>query len=220
MNNTAIILAGGIGSRMKISTPKQFLNINNKMIIEHTIEKFLKNKYIDNIIVVCQNEWIKKLKIRNLNIKIISGSTSRLESAYNGLKGCNIDTKNVLIHDAVRPFLENKLINTAIKKLEKYDATIPIISCSDSLINQNTMEYINRNDIKFIQTPQGFNYKIILDAYEKHINIKQKKKADFTDDFSLLLYYMPNTNYFFYEGDRMNMKITNKNDLENLNFKC
>ena len=220
MSNTAIILAGGIGSRMQNSTPKQFLDFNNKMMIEHTIDKFAKNKYINNIIVVCNNLWIEKLKNKNLNIKIITGGTSRLESSYNGIKECKKNTKNVLIHDAARPFVKNRLINRALKNLDKYNATIPVLSCIDSLINKNTMEYINRNDIKYVQTPQGFNYKIILDAYEKHMNIKQNEKVDFKDDFSLLLYYRPNVNYFFYEGDSLNFKITTQNDLKKINFKC
>ena len=217
MNNTVIILAGGIGSRMKNPIPKQFLEINERMIIEYTIDKFLSNKYINDIIVVCNKQWIDKVKNKNLNIKIIAGGNSRFESSYIGLKACNNNTKNVLIHDAVRPFVEDDLINKAIEKLENYDATIPVVSCSDSIINRKSMKYINRDDIKMIQTPQGFKFKIILDAYKKH---GKNKKSNFSDDFSLLLYYMPNIDYFFYKGNNSNFKITHQDDLDEKYFIC
>ena len=213
MINSAIILAGGNGTRMKSDIPKQFKVINNKMILEYSLKEFSNNKYIDEIILVCAKTWVNKIKKKYPYVKIVHGGKSRSESSFIGLKSCNPKTKNVLIHDSARPLINQKIINLCIQNLTRYDTSIPIINCDDSLINTDTMQYLNRDLIKIIQTPQGFNYKKIFNAYNEILSSKSGYQNIFNDDLSLLLNYLNDVKCCFYNGNKSNFKITNKEDL-------
>ena len=221
--NSAIILAGGSGVRMSQNIPKQFIKINNKMILEYSLDKFISNKNIDEFIIVCNQNWYEKIKDRfNNKIKVVIGGETRSLSSYQGLINCHNNCKNVLIHDAARPLITQKIINDNISTLNQHDAAVPIISNDDSLINSETMKYLDRDLIKKIQTPQGFRYKKILNAYNKFIRLKSNSKNLFKDDFSLLLNYSTNLNYLLYNGEESNFKITNQEDIIKLKFllKC
>ncbi len=139
--NSAIILAGGLGKRIGKNIPKQFLKINNKMIIDFSIEAFQKNKNIDEIIIVCHREWIKYINSKyDKKIKIIKGGETRSESSYYGLKSCNKNCKYVFIHDAARPFIDCELINSILYELKNYltknynlDAIVTSLKNKDSI---------------------------------------------------------------------------------------
>ncbi len=211
MNNSAIILANGDGIRLKSDIPKQFIKINNKMLIEYSINEFLKNKMINEIIIVTKIDWIEKLRIKYPNLKIVKGGKTRTESSYLGLLSCGEHIENVLIHDAARPIIKQDLISKCIENLKKYDAVVPLVPCNDSIINYVDIDYINRDEIKFIQTPQGFKLNKILNAY------KSLNKLC-TDDFSVLLNVEKNLKYKFINGSYKNIKITNSNDLSLAKF--
>ena len=228
--NSAIILAGGDGIRMEENTPKQFIEINNKMILEYSVEEFINNKNIDEVVIVCHENWHTVIESKfNQEIRVVKGGETRSLSSYYGLQRCNSKCKKVLIHDAARPLVNQKIIDDNIRNLNKHDAVIPVISNNDSLINSQTMEYIDRSLIKNIQTPQGFKYHTILTAYldwrtqlqTPYITPKVFKNS-FKDDFSLLLNYSTNLNYHLYNGDQSNFKITNKEDIDKVKFllKC
>ena len=206
MNNCVIILASGDGTRMNNDIPKQFMQINNKMIIEYSIIEFLKNDMIDEIIVVSKQDWIEKIKKKYKNIKIVAGGKTRSESSYIGLSSCGENIENVLIHDAARPFVNQNLIKKCIENLKKYDAVVPIVACTDSVINCIDINYINRDEIKFIQTPQGFKLNKILNAYNSLDKI-------YADDFSVLLNEKKNLKYKFIKGSNKNIKLTKSEDL-------
>jgi len=221
--NSAIILAGGSGLRMKENIPKQFIEINNKMILEYSVEEFIKNKNIDEVIIVCHEKWFTIIKNKfNNKAKIIRGDKTRSLSSYQGLINCNNKCKKVLIHDGARPLVTQKIINDNIFNLNQYEAVVPVINNSDSLINSDTMQYLDRNSIKKIQTPQGFQYQLILNAYSEFVNLISDTRDLFKDDLSLLLNYSTNLNYLFYNGNQSNFKITNKKDINKFNFllKC
>ena len=211
MKNSAIILASGKGSRMNNDTPKQFIVIKNKMVVDYSIDEFLKNDMIDEVIVVSKKEWIEKLKKKYPNIKIVSGGKTRIESSYIGLSACKKNIENVLIHDAARPLINQKLILACIENLKNHDAVIPVISCNDSIINYIDVDYINRDEIKFIQTPQGFKLNQILNAYRSLNKVC-------TDDFSVLLNKKHSFNYKFINGNNKNIKITTSKDLSLVNY--
>ena len=204
--NSAIILAGGNGSRMENDTPKQFILINNKMIIEYSVEAFLKNKKIDEIIIVCAKEWANKLSNLYPVLKIVVGGESRTQSSFNGLKACSKNTENVLIHDSARPMINQKIINDCITMLKNNDAAIPMLDCYDSVLNIESMDYMDRQSIKLIQTPQAFNFKKIYQAYNS-------LNSSFTDDFSLFNHYNSSSKNIFFNGFRKNIKITTSDDL-------
>ena len=181
--NSVIILGAGKGTRFNEIIPKQFLELNNNMIIEYSIKEFLNNKNIDEIIVVCHKEWINKLKRKYKNLLIIKGGKTRAESSIIGVKHCNKKCNNVLILDAARPNISQELINKTIKYIKNYDAVIPVLQAEDSLICSTELKYLKRKDIKQIQTPQAFKHKLISEIYN-NIDITQNQ---YSDDFSALL---------------------------------
>ena len=159
INNTAIILAGGTGSRMKNKTPKQFLLLNKKKIFEYSLNILLENKNIHQIILVCHKDWINKINLKHKNIKIVPGGNNRTESVLLGLKNCSTDCKKVVIHDAARPFISKIIINKGLSYLNRYQAAVPFIEIKDSIIETNkSIKYLKRNNLKIIQTPQFFLY--------------------------------------------------------------
>ena len=211
--NTAIILAAGTGSRMESDIPKQFININNKMVIEYSINAFNQNKNIDQVIVVCNENWTSIIKEKYNNIKVVDGGKNRTESSYIGLLECDPQCINVLIHDASRPFISQSIINNGLNYLQKFDSAIPIIECDDSLINYQTLEYLQRNKTKIIQTPQAFNYKQIVNSYltiEKNNDINNES---LTDNLSVVLKCNENVNVKLFAGEKTNFKITKEEDL-------
>jgi len=204
--NSVIILAGGNGSRMKSEIPKQFLLLKNKQILEYSIDTFLKNDNIYEIILVCNKYWRYKVNNLSKKIKIILGGNTRTKSVYNGLQNCHKDCRNIVIHDAARPFIANQLINKGLSYLKKYDAAVPILEINDSIIKiEPPIKYLNRKMIKIIQTPQFFVYKKIFDAYNNNT-------GNFMDDLSLILNYNNNTSFKLFVGDNYNFKITSKDD--------
>ena len=114
--NSAIILAGGIGNRMNGDIPKQFILIKNRMVIEYSINAFLANKKINEIIIVCDEKWIDKIQNKYPEITVVSGGNDRTSSSFNGLKACNDKTENVLIHDSARPLINQKIIHAYLHK--------------------------------------------------------------------------------------------------------
>jgi 2-C-methyl-D-erythritol 4-phosphate cytidylyltransferase len=211
--NTAIILAGGIGKRINSNIPKQFINIKNKMILEYSIHAFSINRSIDKIIVICNKNWLNKIQEKYQKIKIITGGSNRTESSYIGLLGCDDNCTNVLIHDAARPFISQSIINNSLNYLKDYDSAVPVVECDDSLINQETLEYTSRNNLKILQTPQAFNYKQILKSYNELQKTSNMNNRIFTDNLSVLLRYNDNINVKLFDGEKLNFKITTKKDL-------
>lgn len=174
--NSVIIVAAGSGRRMNMDINKQFIQLNKKEIIAHTIDVFYKNENIDEIIVCIKKEEEEIFKDRIINkynfknIKIAYGGKERQDSIYNGLKCLNDKCDIVLIHDGARPFVDNRIINDSIKVARDKKAVVvgtPVkdtikVVC-DGIINDTP----KRDYLWAAQTPQVFEYKIIKKAYEK-----------------------------------------------------
>ena len=221
--NSAIILAAGSGSRFKSKIPKQFTYLKNdkKMIVEHSILQFCDHDNINEVILVVPHlNWSNKIqkeyeKINYSNalkkLKYVEGGKSRSESSKLGLYQCSKNCTNVLIHDAARPFVSKSIIDDALLYLDKheFDAAIPAIDCDDSLINGEKLKYLEREKIKFIQTPQAFKYKKIFKAYNE-ISLKDK----FPDDLSLLMKSDVDIKTRLFNGEKSNFKITHQEDLK------
>ena len=210
--NSAIILAGGIGKRLNSKVPKQFIRSGNgNRIIDFSIEAFKKNKNIDEIVIVLPLEWIDKYGSDYKDYKLVPGGKERYQSSKEGLLACSKKSKSVLIHDAARPLISQDLIDDCIYYLTNYDAVAPYIPATDSLIHlDDDVRYLNRNNIKLIQTPQAFNKDLLLDVMT---NIK----SDVSDDMSAVLAYDKNINYKFFHGDIYNFKITHDLDIKIFN---
>lgn len=210
--NSAIILAGGIGKRLNSEIPKQFIRLDNgKRIIDFSIEAFKKNKNINEIIIVLPPDWIDRYGSDYIDYTLVSGGKERYESSKEGLLACCPESRNVLIHDAARPLISQNLIDDCIYYLNQYDAVAPCIAATDSLIEvDDEVSYLNRSNIKFIQTPQGFNKNLLL-------NVMADIENDVSDDMSAVLAYDKNINYKFFQGEVYNFKITHDLDIKIFN---
>ena len=166
-NNLAIILSGGLGKRFDKKLPKQFYKLNNKHILEISVEKFIKSNLFKKIIVVTSSEFMNLTKeiLEKKSVQIASGGKTRQKSVLNGLiEGKKYKLDNVLIHDAARPLVTISLIKNIVKKIQKYDCVIPMIKVNDSLrrFEKNIYEDIKRENVNIIQTPQAFKFNRIL----------------------------------------------------------
>lgn len=221
MINVALMLAGK-GTRMNLDIPKQFIEINKKEIFEYALTTFDNNTSIDRIFLVINKEDFEHVneiitsKKYNHPVEIVFGGETRQESVYNALLkinelGANEGDK-ILIHDACRPLLTNKLINNIIATLKTEIAAVPVLKMTDSICLSNNAEYIDKNEdrSKFfaLQTPQGFDFNFI---FKVHCNAKKSELNYFTDDTSLVI--INGGKVKLIKGEKFNFKITTFDDL-------
>ncbi|MCK5221159.1 MAG: 2-C-methyl-D-erythritol 4-phosphate cytidylyltransferase, partial [Candidatus Aminicenantes bacterium] len=191
MKNLAIIMSGGTGKRMNSDIPKQLLKIGRKNLLEITIEAFQEHPDIDTIFIVSHPDLIeitKKLVAeRNFDkvSKILPGGLTRQLSSKIGVLESEADHENILIHDSARPFVSNMLISRVLLALDNMNAVTPVIDSSDTLVtvgkDRKILKYLPRDEIKRVQTPQGFKRDIIIKAHqESGVNPAEI----FTDDAS------------------------------------
>jgi 2-C-methyl-D-erythritol 4-phosphate cytidylyltransferase len=212
MNHYVIIVAGGIGKRMNSPLPKQFIEINEKPIIFHTIEKFLAFDLSTQFIISLHKDytslWEELLVKHNFtfNHKVVTGGEERFHSVKNALD--LVPNKAIVgIHDAVRPFVSQQTIKNCFEAAKKHQAAIPVINVTDTirLIEKDTSKTLERVNLRAVQTPQYFNSELIKEAYSQNYNSK------FTDDASVV---EANDNLIFLvEGNIENIKITSRVDL-------
>ena len=214
MKKYALILAGGIGKRMKRSIPKQFMLLNKLPILMHTIKKFNDADSSFNIILVLPknkeiaSKWEKLCKKYKfyLNHDIVYGGKTRFHSVKKGLK--KIDNNSIVaIHDGVRPLVSKKLINKSIN-LVNINGVIPCVKITESIRKKTKKDSfaINRSDLLAIQTPQCFSTKEIKNAYS------QKYSIQFTDDATVFEKYGGKIKLI--KGEKENIKITTSFDLK------
>ena len=205
--NSVIILAAGNSTRLGTKIPKPYLKINNREMIDYSIQTFKSIEEINEIILVVSKEYVDKIKKKYPKCIVVVGGRNRKDSSYNGLLACSKNTNKVLIHDAARPFIDSKLISDCINTLDDYDAVtlgIPSIDTIAECEDFNIKEIKNRKKQILIQTPQGFLYKKIKSAHEKF-------NQDATDDMKIML--KAGYKCKFIHGDKMNFKITHNKDL-------
>jgi len=177
---SAIIAAAGMSNRMKSKINKQFIFLDDKPILAHTIEKFERCKYIDEIIVVakedeinyCKKEIVRKYKFRKVS-KIVRGGKERQDSVYNGMLALNEKSGIVLSHDGARPFVNLKNIIDSIEGAYNYGACIVAVPVKDTIKIVDDNQNINRTPRRSLlwqaQTPQCFKKEILIEAYRKAI---------------------------------------------------
>lgn len=218
----AIILAGGIGKRFgQEGIPKQLVKIAGEPIIHHTLRTFQNCKAIDRIILVVGrknfSDYKKIVKNNNFNkvIKIVQGGTTRQLSTRKGLDCIpgSEDDGIVLIHDAVRPFLTEKIILDVIEALSKYKAVDVGIPLVDTLVRIDKNKFIKeiprRADFVRGQTPQGFRIGAIREAHKLSNN---QTYESVTDDCGLVMYHKL-AKIKIVDGEEKNIKITNPIDI-------
>lgn len=221
-----IVLAAGIGKRMKSEKTKQFIEVEGKPIIYYTLQQFVTHPLVDGITLVVNENEVESMKdivilpyFKNeliaKKISIVIGGEERYNSVYNGLNKLEEKVTHVLIHDGARPLISHQRITEMIE-LFKEQAAIVI-----GVVETNTMKKIDndnyieetvpREKLVIIQTPQGFEKNVIVHAYEKGM----KNPQGITDDAMMVEKYS-DVKVKFMVGDSSNIKVTTSEDLVTL----
>ena len=179
MSVTALIFAGGTGQRMSTrATPKQFLELHGKPVIVYTLEHFEKHPDVDGIVVVCLESWIPELKrlLRRYDIHkvttIVPGGVTGDASIYNGLlamQDTTADEDIVLIHDGVRPLINEQLVSDNIAAAREHGAAITVERVVESVVRVDAagdiVDVPPRDEMHVAKAPQSFRYGLIFEAY-------------------------------------------------------
>lgn len=231
MHTTAIILAGGKGTRMNTDIPKQYIRVDDKPILYYTIKAFEESN-VDDIVIVTGDSVIYGESERAYCAQIISeagfakvkayadGGKERYNSVMNGMEKVNPHTDIVLVHDGARPCIEPDYINICINDTVKYGSSVMAVPSKDTIkiadCDGNVVDTPDRNTLWMIQTPQGFMYQELKNAYNK---LKNDKTTDLniTDD-AMVMENFGTRKPHISRGLYTNIKVTTKEDLKILNF--
>lgn len=220
--NTAIILAGGVGSRMGVDRPKQFLMVREKPIISYCFDIFQKHSEIDKIVVVVSEEWqgfveeyAQKFGVTKLCGYAPAGKT-RQHSIYNGLKCIEQnapDTDIVIVHDAARPLVSDQIISDCIKGATEFDGAMPVISVKDTVYQskdgKKIGQLLKRSELFAGQAPESFKFRKYLDI---HNEVSDEEIASTAGSSEIAYRY--GMEISMVKGSERNLKITTIEDLE------
>lgn len=220
--NIALLTAAGSGSRMHQDIPKQFIHVDNKPVIIHTMEAFEKHPSIDAIIVVTLESWIAVLDAyaRQFNITklkwIIPGGATGQDSIYNGLIELKKHMKPddvVMIHDGNRPLVSGEVISDSLATFSKYGSAVAVIPCTEVVFEsedgKTSCKSIPREYLFRTQTPHTYRLEDLLDAHEE---AKQRNIIN-TAASCMLMKELGKVTYFS-KGSEENIKITTTDDLK------
>ena len=220
MKCTAIVLAAGQGKRMNSKVQKQFLCIQEHPVLYYSLQCFEKCSWIADIVLVtgkdeiehCREQIVKKYNFQKVSA-IVEGGKERYNSVYNGLMACN-QSDYVFIHDGARPFVTQEILQRGLECVLEKGA------CAAGMPSKDTIKIVNANrvvestpDRRFVwnvQTPQVFQYPLVLDSYSKALAGDCSKV---TDDAMVVEAY-GNHEVTLYEGSYENIKITTPGDLK------
>lgn len=222
----AVIFAGGSGQRMgNNGIPKQFLELHQKPIIIYTLEWFEHHSKIDAIVIACKSEWIEHLehliyKYRIEKVKkIVPGGETGQMSIYNGLEAAievaDGEKSVVLIHDGVRPLINEKVISDNIKSVEQHGSAITTAIVKETILvvddNEEIVQVPERSKSRVAKAPQSF---WLDDIYEAHKRAIHDGKLDFIDSCTMMKYY--GYPIYLVDGPYENIKITTQDDFYSL----
>lgn len=222
--NIAIIIAGGSGHRMGQDIPKQFINVYDKPVLIYTLEGFQRHPLIDAIEVVCIDGWHDVLKAyaKQFDITklkwIVSGGETGQESIRNGV--FNLEDKCaaddiVIIHDGIRPLVDDTVLSDVIMKCEQYGNAVTSMPYNEQIFivddEISTVKYIPRETLRRVSTPQAYKFGLLdekyHEAFEKCIGIYG---SSYTNTMMVEL----GVRLYFASGSDKNIKLTTKDDLE------
>ena len=211
----AIIPAAGRGKRIGASVPKQFLEIQGKPLLHHTLTVFASCKLIDYVVLVMPRadvdemgeDWLNKYEIVR---KVVVGGEQRQDSVYNGFSSLEKGTDIVVVHDGVRPFTTPQMITATVEAAQQHGAAITAIPVSDTVkqaADGFVKQTVSRDGLWRVQTPQAFQRGLLQQAFKK-----AKKDSYYgTDEGSLVEYLGERVKIV--PGSELNIKITRKEDL-------
>jgi len=235
MQNYVAILAAGKGSRMGLSQPKQFEMLHGKTVLEHSVDTFEKHPLINGIFVVAHEDFIENtrrlLHIRNRPkiIDVIAGGKERMDSSFAAILALenHVETQciaslqapncNLLIHDAARPFVNEKIITDTIEALKNHSAVSVAIPATDTIYICNDEHKIEaspkRESVYLAQTPQAARLSVFKQAFDNLYGTDYKSALAATDDAGVILNFLPDQKIHIVLGDVSNRKITFQLDL-------
>ena len=216
---TAILLAGGSGSRFGSDKPKQFLEIDGCTVLEHSIRVFQQCDLIDSIVIVTRQDFVDEVRqIAASYSKVMHvrpGGRERYHSTLSALEVCTGPDDILLIHDAVRPFVSQDIIRRCIGALQEYDACGVAVPCTDTTVRVDAddciVETLPRHTLRNMQTPQGFRQHILRKAFDLGL---QDPCFQPTDDCGVVRSYLPDVPIKTVAGESSNIKITYPEDLQ------
>jgi len=220
--NVGMILAGGVDPRFQMAIPKQFVIVENRPIIVYTLQAFQNHPEIDQIIVSCLHGWkemvhayAKQFNITKL-LHIVEGGNDAQESSRRGIEWLKENCKAadfVVVHDAIRPLVSNKLISDSIRCCREHGMGVAAVRSMDTVMlttdGRTSQENINRDGIRRIQTPQTYP----LDYLDRMHRKAQEQGIDHCVDNNSMLARLGETIYFS-KGSDFNIKINQVEDVE------
>lgn len=209
MDYSCVIVAAGKGSRMNLGYNKAYYMLDDKCILEHTIQAFKQDIDCKEIIVVCDKEDFKA-HINDNSVILVSGGATRSDSVYNGLQKVSYDY--VMIHDGARPYVSLKILEDIKQCLSKHNACLAMVDCKDTIkkvIDNKVVKTYDRSTLKNAQTPQSFKTSLIIEAYQKAI----ADHFQATDDSSIYEAY-GHDDVYVVNGSYDNIKITTIEDIK------
>ncbi len=224
--NIALIIAGGSGSRMGQDIPKQFINVYDKPVIIYTLEGFQKHPLVDAIEVVCIDGWHDVLwaYAHQFNIDklkwVTSGGNTGQESIRNGVYNLEDKTHDddiIIIHDGIRPLVDATVLTDVIQKAKEYGNAVTSLPYNEQIfvINEEdkttTKQYIRRETLRRVSTPQAYRFKKLDDAYHEAY---EKEIGIYGSSYTNTMMVELGETLHFAAGSDKNIKLTTKDDLE------
>ena len=224
MSNIAIIIAGGVGSRMGHDIPKQFIEVEGKPVLMYTLEGFQKHPMVDVIVLVCIDGWQEDVRrwcaqsgITKLR-KIVTGGASGQESIRNGvfsLEGECAQDDVVIIHDGIRPLVDAFVLTDVIEKCVRYGNAVTSLPYNEQIFvvddEISTVKYIPRETLRRVSTPQAYLFGRLDSAYHEAFD---KKIGIYGSSYTNTMMVELGERLYFAAGSDKNVKLTTPDDLE------
>ena len=224
-NIYGVVLAGGKGTRMgNVEKPKQFMEIGDKPIIVHTIEKFVANTQFEKVLVLSPKQWIKHTQdlVRKYipgsdHVVVIEGGSTRNETIMNAIayieKSGKLDADTIIVtHDSVRPFVTHRILEENIRYAKEFGACDTVIPATDTIVESKDHQLItsipDRATMYQGQTPQSFKAMHLRDLYE---SLSDTEKEILTDACKILV--IKGEQVHLVDGEESNIKITYPYDM-------
>jgi len=222
--NIAVIIAGGSGSRMGQDIPKQFIKVNEKPVLAYTLESFQNRPLVDAIEVVCIDGWQgevwsykEKYGITKLQWVVTGGETGQ-DSIRNGvfnLEGLCESTDNIIIHDGIRPLVDDTVLEDVIEKCNQYGNGVTSMPYNEQIFlkddEQSTIKYIPRETLRRVATPQAYKFELLDKKYHEAF---EKKIGIYGSSYTNTMMVELGVRLYFAKGSDRNIKLTTPGDLE------
>ena len=226
MSNIAVIIAGGSGSRMGQNIPKQFINVYDKPVLIYTLESFQRHPEVDSIVLVCIETWIDVARtyIKQFNIDkivaVVPGGASGQESIRNGVEAAGefaAPDDVIIVHDGIRPLVDSAVLSDVLRVAHEHGNAVTSLPYNEQIFRvapddpATTTEFIPRETLRRVSTPQAYRYDLLSEAYKRafaeNIGIQG---SHYTNTMMVELGYR----LYFAAGSDKNIKLTTKDDLE------